>query len=132
MIEKEENRETHLLFNGVDEEGGRLHPEVSVEALVDHIRGESLDARELGRLRAWTRRNRTRRLGPEEGVDPRSLMEAGWGVIFAEGADPDPGHGEREEEPGDHFGDREPAPPPAPLRGPVPGWSPPPRGCRPG
>lgn len=86
--------EAVLTFNGVDFESG----DYAVPAVASRIfaaailHGERPDpaarrqAEELAEKR-WLEARK--HLGPVEGVDPTDLAEAGWGVIFAEDADPE-------------------------------------------
>ncbi len=76
-----------LTFNGLAPDGSPYHPPLSLADLIEQIRGDVSDPLEVARLASWNRR-RGRHLGPKEGVDPRSLAEAGWGVVFPAGGSP--------------------------------------------
>ena len=81
--------ENNLYFNGIDgASGDYLIPPMSPEQLSEIIRGEPWDADHLQELRYWRQRTTQETLGPKEGVNPLDLAESGWGVIFAEDADP--------------------------------------------
>src|SRR4051794_4954692 len=74
--------------NGIDATTGEYLPALSISELAVLARG---DARDLGYLEEAARYGARRRAGTLELIDGRSesdLAEAGWGVIFAEGADP--------------------------------------------
>lgn len=71
-------------WNGIDGATGEpLFPNMDLEELGRLALGSSLRGPNLARLRRWNEESRTRTLGPKEGVDPRHLEQAGWGVIFA-------------------------------------------------
>jgi hypothetical protein len=84
---------THY-FNGIDAEtGGYAFPPTSADQ-VARIAAASITALETGdaaHLADLKRRQRaltTPDYAPVEGVDPKDLAQAGWGVIFAHDADP--------------------------------------------
>jgi len=78
-----------LLFNGIDgTSGDYLLPAMTPQQLSEIAQGEPRDVQHLKELKWWYQRITQTHLGPREGVDPKSLAEAGWGVIFAHGADP--------------------------------------------
>jgi hypothetical protein len=73
-----------LVFNGVDGASGEyLLPRMPAQAVSRIAQGEAPDEGHLAELRAWYRRVTQAQLGPKEGVDPKSLAESGWGIIFA-------------------------------------------------
>ena len=79
-----------FVFNGVDATSGSyLLPALTTGEIAAVARGEPLpEEQHLKELR-WLHKNSTRDyLGPREGVDTKDLAQAGWGVIFAHGADP--------------------------------------------
>jgi Peptidase family C25 len=83
-------RDERGTFNGVDGSTGRyLLPPMSPEQLSRMARGESPDPQHLSELRWRHRRVTEASFGPKEGVDPKDLAQAGWGVIFAHDADPE-------------------------------------------
>ena len=76
-----------LYFNGIDgSSGDYLLPPLSAKDVSALARGESLDADHLKELKA--RQRQESHYGVKEGVNPDDLSQAGWGVIFAHGADP--------------------------------------------
>ena len=81
--------EERLVFNGIDgSSGGYLLPPLSAEDVSRLARGEALDQQHLKELQ-WKHQWSTQAtLGPAEGIDPKDLAEAGWGVVFAHDADP--------------------------------------------
>ena len=97
-----EERETErLAFNGVDGAGGGyLLPPLSAREVARVARGERLAGDPLPGiqerrayredLRRWHRYllDAPGGRGTAEGIDPRDLAQAGWGVVFAHDADP--------------------------------------------
>lgn len=82
--------EERLVFNGVDGDTGAYDlPPMSPAELVSVIRGE-VKPENIAELRARTRQNRVAHYGVKEGVDPKDLAQAGWGVIFPAYADATP------------------------------------------
>jgi hypothetical protein len=86
--------ETPVVFNGVNGASGTyLLPPMWLAQVSRLARGRS-PARDhqapddLAELRWWHDRAEGATFAPAEGVNPASLAEAGWGVIFAEDADP--------------------------------------------
>ena len=71
-----------LVFNGIDGDTGAYDlPPMSAEDLVRLIRGEA-SPENLNELRFRVQQATTRHLGVKEGVDPKDVAAAGWGVIF--------------------------------------------------
>src|SRR5712664_2292648 len=70
-------------FNGLNGDTGKyLLESMTPERLSEIIRGVKLDEN-LKELQ-WRKKQEKRKvLGPKEGVDPKDLAQAGWGVIFA-------------------------------------------------
>jgi hypothetical protein len=80
--------EEHFFFNGVDATtGSYLLPPLPVDAVSKLARGEQLDGAHLDELRYRHARATEATFGPAEGVDPRDISDAGWGVILAAGAE---------------------------------------------
>ncbi|MGH8884046.1 MAG: hypothetical protein ACRDYX_02485 [Egibacteraceae bacterium] len=78
-----------LTFNGVDgSTGSYLLSPMSPTQVSRMAGGESPDPAHLSELRWWYRRVTEASFGPKEGVEPKDLAQAGWGVIFAHDADP--------------------------------------------
>ena len=76
---------TQLLhFNGVNGATGEylLAPQPP-EVISKIAQGEPLDQAHVKELKFWYQRATQQHLGPKEGVDPKDLGQAGWGVIFA-------------------------------------------------
>ncbi len=63
-------------------------PALTPEQLTAAITGLPRDKRLERDLAAWTHARTADHLGPKQGVDPLDLSQAGWGVIFAQDADP--------------------------------------------
>ena len=82
--------ETILTFNGIDGDSGDylLNP-MPAEAIGKIVRGETLDEKEP-HFKELKQRidSKQAQYTAKEGVDPKDLSQAGWGVIFAFGADP--------------------------------------------
>lgn len=78
-----------LIFNGVNgATGSYLLPEMTVEEISRLARGETLPeahAEDL-QIRSFLQSQRTFRIAADH--DPKDLGQAGWGVLFAQGADP--------------------------------------------
>jgi hypothetical protein len=78
-----------LTFNGIDATtGGYALPPLSFSEVAKVALGEAIDASEIAALRARHDSATVATLGVAEDVNPEVLAEAGWGVIFAFGADP--------------------------------------------
>ena len=76
--------EEKLVFNGIDgASGGYLLPPMSPQDVSKIAQGVTPDEGHLRELKYWYQRVTQAHLGPKEGVDPKKLEEAGWGVIFA-------------------------------------------------
>ncbi len=79
----------HLIFNGIDGASGESPlPPLTPRQIAAIAQGQQLDEQQLAELRWWHRRVTQEHRGPIEGVDPKNLAEASWGVIFAHDADP--------------------------------------------
>jgi TIR domain/Peptidase family C25 len=77
-----------LTFNGVNgATGGYGLPPMSGEELARFLRGEE-KPENLAELRFRRQQKDSRHFGVKEGVDPKRLDQAGWGVVFAHDADP--------------------------------------------
>jgi len=77
-----------LYFNGIDGATGEyLTPPMTGKKLAGLITGEGPPAN-LNELKFRHQRKTAKCLGVKEGVDPKKLEEAGWGIIFAHDADP--------------------------------------------
>jgi hypothetical protein len=75
-----------LFFNGIDgATGDYLLPPLTVEQ-VAKMAVEETDAAHRAELKGNA--SREPHFAPAEGVEPKDLAQAGWGVIFAHGADP--------------------------------------------
>jgi hypothetical protein len=73
-----------LVFNGINGASGEyLLPPMTPKQVAGIVQGERQDPEHLKELRWWYQRVKQVTLGPKEGVDPKNLAEAGWGVIFA-------------------------------------------------
>lgn len=79
-----ETSTVQLTFNGIDGVSGTyLLPPTSPADISKIAQGEKLDEVHLRELKYWYQRVTEATLGPKEGVDPKKIEEAGWGVIFA-------------------------------------------------
>jgi hypothetical protein len=77
-----------LFFNGINGITGDYGlPPMTGEELSGFIRGER-KPENLDELRFRARAATERTLGVKEGVDPKKLDQAGWGIVFAHDADP--------------------------------------------
>lgn len=73
-----------LYCNGINGATGEyFHPPLSLKDIAKVARGETFDAYHLAELERRKERDENQPMGPVEGVDPKNLAEAGWGVIFA-------------------------------------------------
>jgi hypothetical protein len=73
-----------LVFNGINgATGDYLLPALTPAELSAIVRGQERDAAYVEELRLWYEYTTRVRWGPKEGVDPKDLSQAGWGVIFA-------------------------------------------------
>jgi hypothetical protein len=73
-----------FFFNGINGATGEyLLPPMNPQDISKIAQGESLDKAHLQELKFWYQRTTEKCLGPKEGVDPKDLAQAGWGVIFA-------------------------------------------------
>lgn len=78
-----------LIFNGIDgATGGYLLSPLTIPQVAGLARGRSPRGQEAEELRCWVQERSEPQLGPEEGVDPRDLAQAGWGAIVPRDADP--------------------------------------------
>ncbi len=87
--------------NGVNGATGEyLLPAMTVRQISEIVQGSSASVASLASaasgprgdghlaaLRRWVDRISRHHLGPREGIDPRDLSQAGWGVIFAQDTD---------------------------------------------
>jgi hypothetical protein len=81
---------TILTFNGIDgDSGDYLLSPLPAETIGQIVRGEALDPKDP-HVRELKKRHEGKEphFGAVEGVDVKDLSQAGWGVIFAFGADP--------------------------------------------
>ena len=77
-----------LYFNGINGDRGEYDlPPMTGEELLGFITGEA-EAENMDELRFRYQQATQQHLGVKEGVDPKSLAQSGWGVIFAHDADP--------------------------------------------
>lgn len=77
-----------LVFNGINGESGTYDlPPMTPQELAGFIRGVS-PPQNLAELKYRFQSKIDAHLGVKEGVDPKRLDQAGWGVIFAHDADP--------------------------------------------
>jgi hypothetical protein len=77
------------VFNGIDGSNGEyLLPAMTPLELSKIAQGERIDAQSLKELRWRHEQTTAEHLAVREGVNPRNLNEAGWGVIFARDSEP--------------------------------------------
>lgn len=80
--------EAHFFFNGVDATtGAYLLPPLSAQDVSRMARGERVDPAHLDELRWRHARMSEATFGLAEGLEPRDLSDAGWGVVVAADAD---------------------------------------------
>ena len=73
-----------LYFNGVNGATGEYLLAPQTPNVISKIaQDETLDQAQVKELKFWYQRVTQQHLGPKEGVDPKDLGQAGWGVIFA-------------------------------------------------
>jgi len=78
-----------VYFNGIDgASGSYLLPPMCAGDISAFARGEVTDVEHLKELKRWLARMREATFAPREGIDPKDLAAAGWGVIFSYDADP--------------------------------------------
>lgn len=76
-----------FVFNGIDGETGEyLLPAMTAQVVAAHATGES-DTAHQNELKARRIRDTEKTFALAEGLDPKDLAQAGWGVIFANNAD---------------------------------------------
>jgi hypothetical protein len=82
----------NFVFNGIDADSGSyLLPPMTAAQLSAIICDQEPDAASqahLKELKWWYERTTQGHYGVKEGIDPKDLAQAGWGVIFAQGANP--------------------------------------------
>ena len=75
---------TYLRSNGINATSGDyLLPPITVSDFAKTVRGERMDPGQMKEMQWHLHRMQENWLGPKEGVDPKMLSQAGWGVIFA-------------------------------------------------
>ena len=80
---------SELFFNGIHAAtGGYAHPPVPLAAFGQLSLQRTQDRRQATEASRWRAAKLNPDLGPREGIDPKDLAAAGWGVVFAVGADP--------------------------------------------
>lgn len=78
-----------FVFNGIDAAtGSYLTPTLSVEQVARLAQGETLDADRMDELKARHDALTAQTMGVPWGVDAQDLSQTGWGVVFAQDADP--------------------------------------------
>jgi hypothetical protein len=78
-----------LVFNGIDATTGEyLLSPLPPGVLTAAATRASIDEKELSELKWWRQYRSEGHYGVIEGIDPKQISQAGWGVIFAAGADP--------------------------------------------
>jgi hypothetical protein len=77
-----------LFVNGLNgATGGYLQEPLTPEEIAEAALGEVVDPTHLRLLVAKWQQVSEPKFAPVEGIDPRNLAEAGWGVLFAPGTD---------------------------------------------
>ncbi len=88
MPVKDEKKTEELYFNGINGATGDYGlPPMTGAELSKFITGESAPDN-LSELKYRYQQQGEAHFGVKEGVDPKNLQEAGWGVVFAHDADP--------------------------------------------
>src|SRR5947209_1994282 len=73
-----------LSFNGIDgTTGSYLTPPLPADQVAKLARGQTIDPDHLREIQSRHYRDTEATFGPIEGVDPKNLSSAGWGVVFA-------------------------------------------------
>jgi Peptidase family C25 len=73
-----------IALNGIDgATGGALFPDLTVDDVARMAQGFTLEPAHLSEVR-FRRDAGASRFAVKEGVDPRDLSQAGWGVVFAQ------------------------------------------------
>ncbi|MEM7354749.1 MAG: C25 family cysteine peptidase [Acidobacteriota bacterium] len=77
-----------LISNGINGANGKYFRPAMTAAEISAVACAEPPAEDihLRELRWWAELTRQRHLGPREGIDPKNLAEAGWGVIFSHDA----------------------------------------------
>ena len=89
-MSQQNGHEALLYVNGVNgASGDYLLPPLQPATVAALAQGETLEAAERRALAARYNQAAGTFFGVVEGVNPARLADAGWGVIFAHGADPD-------------------------------------------
>lgn len=77
-----------LYFNGVNASSGEyITPPLRADQLAQLAQGETIAPDQLAELK-WRKGLTEAHMGVKQGVDPRDLAQAGWGVIFPPNVDP--------------------------------------------
>ncbi len=80
--------EQHFFFNGINgATGDYMLPAMTSEQLTRFIKGEEIPSN-IDELRHRKQQEERAHYGLAEGLDPKNLADAGWGIIFAHDADP--------------------------------------------
>jgi hypothetical protein len=88
MSDEPQPDEDTLYFNGVNGATGEFGlPPMSHQALSELLQGDA-PPENLDELRFRAQQEDQAHFGLKEGVDPKKLDEAGWGIVFAHDADP--------------------------------------------
>ena len=75
--------ERYHVFNGINgATGDYLQPPMTPREVAELARGDPRDEGFVAALRRWIELFTGDHLGPREGIDPRDLSQAGWGVVF--------------------------------------------------
>src|SRR5262245_7816365 len=75
-----------LTFNGIDGATGSYLTPLTTEQVAALAQGAPIETAHLEELECRYRRETEEKFGPIEGVDPKDLSSAGWGVVFAHDA----------------------------------------------
>lgn len=77
-----------VYFNGVNASTGEyLIPPLSTEQLSQMAKGESFEPAQLAEMK-WRSAQNEAHYAVKEGIDPKDIAQAGWGVIFPEATNP--------------------------------------------
>jgi hypothetical protein len=79
---------SELALSGLDRDGHALLPGLTLEELAQLAMAGTASAPHASSSEAPDPPTKKRSQDPREGIDPRRLDQAGWGVIFAADADP--------------------------------------------